>query len=513
MNIVEQLSESAARFEDRCAIALGGSPACSYGQMHDHAGRIAASLAAAHQIAPGEHVALYLKNVPEYLVLMYAIWHAGAVAVPINAKLHARECAYILGNSGAKVCFSSKELIAAMGGVAGKGCSFIAVDSSHFSSLLQSPPGPVVRRSPEDLAWLFYTSGTTGKPKGAMLTHRNLRAMTRNFFADIQPLTEEDAILHLAPLSHGSGLYALPYIAKGARNVLPESAGFSVDETYELIARYPNSSMFLAPTMVQRMVGAADAAARDTTNLKAIIYGGGPMYVADLKQALRLFGPKLIQLYGQGEAPMTITVLPAHMHVDDGGSRFEARLASVGFPRTDVEITIVDAAGAPLPVGEKGEIVVSGDVVMAGYWQDPDATSQSLRDGHLYTGDIGAFDDEGFLTLLDRSKDVIISGGANIYPREVEDVLLAEGSLRECAVIGNRHPEWGEEVVAFVVPHEGQAPDFGKLDAFCCENIARFKRPKRYIGISALPKNNYGKVLKTELRALLEEEPGSAGES
>lgn len=512
MNIAAQLRDSGARFTDRPAVALGGSTACTYGQMYDQAGRIAAGLIEQHGIAPGDRVALYLKNVPEYLVLLYAIWHAGAVAVPVNAKLHARECSYILDHSAARICFSSTNLTDAAGSGISKACrmipveSGISVESGEFGSLLENAPISIISRTPDDLAWLFYTSGTTGKPKGAMLTHRNLMAMTRNFYADIQQISHEDAILHMAPLSHGSGLYSLPYIAKGAVNVIPESAGFSAAETYDLIASHPNSSMFLAPTMVQRMVDDPNAFGRNTGNLKSIIYGGGPMYVADLKRALGLFGPRLIQLYGQGEAPMTITVLPARTHIDDGDPRYETRLASVGVSRTDVTVAIVNEAGAPVAVGDKGEIVVSGDVVMAGYWNDQEATSQSLRDGQLFTGDVGAFDKDGYLTLLDRSRDVIISGGSNIYPREVEDVLLAEGSLLECSVVGHPHPEWGEEVVAFVVPREGAQLDIDALDFFCRENIARFKRPKRYIEINALPKNNYGKVLKTELRAILERE-------
>jgi len=259
-------------------------------------------------------------------------------------------------------------------------------------------------------------------------------------------------------------------------------------------------SMFAAPTMVKRLVESPAARDADTRNLKTIVYGGGPMYVADLKRAMTLLGPKLAQIYGQGESPMTITALTKSRHADTAHPRYEQRLASVGTAQAVVEVRVADADDQTVAPGEPGEVLVRGDVVMLGYWRDLEATANTLRGGWLHTGDVGAMDQDGFLTLMDRSKDLIISGGSNIYPREVEEVLLRHPQVAEVSVVGAPHAEWGEEVVAFVVGREGREVAVGELDALCLDHIARFKRPKRYVLVDSLPKNNYGKVLKTELR-------------
>ena len=353
-------------------------------------------------------------------------------------------------------------------------------------------PIEVVEVDQDDLAWLFYTSGTTGQPKGAMLSHGNLKQMLLGFFVDVEKLDSTDTMLHLAPMSHGSGLYNLAALHSGANQVVPASGHFEPAEIFELIEHYPGSFFFAAPTMVKRLVEAPDAARANTANLKSIVYGGGPMYVADLHAAMDLLGNKLAQIYGQGECPMTITVLSKDMHRD----ATDHRLGSVGVPQAVVDVRVVDELGADLPPGGVGEICVRGAVVMQGYWNRPDATAVAIRDGWLHTGDIGVFDNDGFLTLKDRIKDVIISGGSNIYPREVEEVLLTHEGVLEVAVIGHPHPEWGEEVIAFVVRKEGSDASEAQMDRLCLDNIARFKRPKRYIFVDALPKNNYGKILK-----------------
>jgi len=227
------------------------------------------------------------------------------------------------------------------------------------------------------------------------------------------------------------------------------------------------------------------------------------MYTADIERALRVLGPRFVQIYGQGESPMAITALARSHLLDAGHPRHAQRLASVGVAQTPVVVRVTDAEGRALPLGEVGEVVVRGDTVMKGYWRDPQATAAAVRDGWLFTGDLGALDADGFLTLKDRSKDVLISGGSNIYPREVEEVLLLAPGVAEVAVVGAPDPEWGESVVAFVVAQPGGTPDEQALDAVCLAHIARFKRPRRYVFVEALPKNNYGKVLKTALRERL----------
>jgi len=227
------------------------------------------------------------------------------------------------------------------------------------------------------------------------------------------------------------------------------------------------------------------------------------MYVADLKRALAMLGPKLCQIYGQGESPMTITAMSKAMHLADGGYASDERLGSTGLARTGVEVMVVDETGRPQSPGEVGEIVTRSDCLMQGYWDNPDATAKAIRGGWLWTGDVGTLDPAGFLTIKDRSKDMIISGGSNIYPREIEEVLLTHAAVLEVAVIGAPHAEWGEETVAFVVPQPGRELSESELDQLCLAHIARYKRPRRYVWAESLPKNNYGKILKTELRASL----------
>ena len=282
--------------------------------------------------------------------------------------------------------------------------------------------------------------------------------------------------------------------------MVPESSGFDVAEIYALIRHWPGSAFFAAPTMVKRLVD--HPADEDTTNLKAIIYGGGPMYVEDCLAGLDRFGPKLTQLYGQGESPMTITALSARMHADRDHPRWLERLASVGIAQSVVDVRIRSTGGDWLPEGEIGEVLVKGETVMKGYWQNPVATDETLRDGWLHTGDFGVLDMDGFLTLKDRSKDLIISGGSNIYPREIEEVLVKHPDIVEVSVIGRPDREWGESVVAYVVMKDGTSLDTASLDEFCLASIARFKRPREYRLIDALPRNSYGKVLKTKLREL-----------
>jgi len=252
--------------------------------------------------------------------------------------------------------------------------------------------------------------------------------------------------------------------------------------------------------MVKRLVEFPGDA--DTRNLKTIVYGGGPMYAADCKAAMARFGYKLAQIYGQGESPMTITAMGKAIHAATGNPRYEERLASVGQAFTGLEVVVADERDRPLPAGEIGEVLVRGDPVMPGYWDNPQASAETLRGGWLHTGDVGSLDEDGFLTLRDRSKDVIISGGSNVYPREVEEVLLLHPAVAEASVVGRPDPEWGEAVVAFIVPR-GTAPPTEELDRLCLEHIARFKRPKEYRFIERLPKNNYGKVVKTELRQVM----------
>lgn len=488
MNLFAMLDQAASRFPDRGALYLGERRVCSWIELRDRALRLAASIREQH--GAGARVAIATHNRPEIVELMFAIWAAECVVVPINYKLHPREMAQIVQDAGAARVFASSAIGAELAPMTAAATEIL--DSEYYSRRFAAHPSAPPRTDPSALAWLFYTSGTTGRSKGAMLSHRNLTAMTVAHLADIDDPDENCSLVHAAPMSHGSGLYILPYTLRGARQILPSSGAFDPDEFLDLCERHPAASAFLAPTMVQRLV---DTGRGRPAHLRTIVYGGGPMYVESLRKAIAAFGPIFAQIYGQGESPMTITGLRRADHESDD----DTILGSVGYARSGMEVAVLRADGSAAPVGEIGEIVCRGDAVMSGYWHNDEATRGALKDGWLYTGDMGSFDARGFLTLRDRSKDVVISGGSNIYPREVEEALLEHPGVAEACVVGTPDAEWGEVVVAFIVG----AVEPAALDAHLLQRIARFKRPKRYEFVDELPKNSYGKVLKRELRASL----------
>ncbi|WP_297595638.1 long-chain fatty acid--CoA ligase [Mycobacterium sp.] len=491
MNLFAALDHAATRFPDRGAVYRGDRRVCTWAGLRDRALRLAASIREQH--AAGARVAIATHNRPEIIELMFAIWAAECVVVPINYKLHPREMAQILDDAGAAQVFASSAIGAEL--ASRTAAPVETLDSEAYSRRFDVAPSVPPTTDPSALAWLFYTSGTTGRSKGAMLSHRNLTAMAVAHLADIDAPDEGCSLVHAAPMSHGSGLYVLPYVLRAARQVVPSSGAFDPDEFLDLCEHHPAVSAFLAPTMVQRLV---DTGRSRPANLQTIVYGGGPMYVESLRKAITAFGPIFAQIYGQGESPMTITGLRCADHESDD----DAVLGSVGYARSGMQVAVLRTDGGPASVGQIGEIVCRGDAVMSGYWRNPDATRATLKDGWLYTGDMGSFDARGFLTLRDRSKDVVISGGSNIYPREVEEVLLEHPGVSEACVLGTPDAEWGEVVVAFIVG-TGDPVEPAALDAHLLRRIARFKRPKRYEFVDELPKNSYGKVLKRELRASL----------
>jgi long-chain acyl-CoA synthetase len=508
MNLAHLFLRAARAHGERPAVADGAEVTLDWRRLVARGAALGGQLRERLGLVPGDRVALVMRNAPEYLELLLGGWWAGLTLVPANAKLHPRELAFILEHSGARVVFASHDLAQALAPLAGDlpGLErMIEVGDAEYRGLLGGEPAPLAEVASGDVAWLFYTSGTTGRPKGAMLTHHNLLAMTLAYFSDVDAIAPGDAVVHAAPMSHGSGLYVLPHAAQAACHVVPASGGFDPDELFELWRRYQGVTLFAAPTMVKRLAEHPAAGRSGHPGLKTIVYGGGPMYRADLERAHAVFGYRLAQIYGQGESPMCITALSKAMHADRAHPRWQERLASVGVAQLGVEVQVAGEDDRALPPGEVGEVLVRGTSVMKGYWQDPEASARTLRGGWLHTGDVGSLDQDGFLTLRDRSKDLIITGGANVYPREVEEVLLQHGAVAEVAVVGRPDPEWGEVVVAFVVAAPGRACTPDDLDAHCLAHIARFKRPKAYRWVEALPKNNYGKVLKTELRAWLDQ--------
>lgn len=498
MSLALLLANAALTFGDRPALTLGTRTLLDYRGLAGRTARLAGGLRGTQRLAPGDRVALAMKNCPEYLETLFACWHAGLVAVPMNAKLHPREFAFMAQDCDARLILATDDLASDIA-AALPSAPVLAPGGPDYRRLVETDPLPREPVSPDSVAWIFYTSGTTGRPKGAMLTHRNLMAMTLGYLADVDQLTEHDALLHLAATSHASGLFALSFVAKGANNVLPRSGGYDAEEMRTIIDATPNLTFFVPPTLLRRMVADEPLHAARLETIRTVIVGAAPVYAEDLRAGLALFGAKLWNGYGQGESPCTITAMSKAMIAEAATEPDDERLVSVGIARTGIEVRIAGDDGEAVPTGTVGEVFVRGETVMAGYWNRPDATAEALAGGWLHTGDLGRFDSDGYLTLLDRKKDLIISGGSNIYAREIEEVLLSHPGVAEVAVIGLPDPEWGENVAAIVVVSDiPPTPD--ELDRFCLDRIARYKRPKRYEFVAALPKNAAGKVLKRELR-------------
>lgn len=506
MNIGYLLTKSALVYGNHPAIIFGAEE-YTYAQFNARVNRLGWALKQLG-LRKGDRVGILLQNSPQVLESLFACFKGGFVAVPMNFRLHPDEVSYILNNSGAKglICGESfKASIQSIRADLEETRYFIGVGIKEepgwlaYEVLLASGNETEILEevTAEDAVWLFYTSGTTGKPKGAIWTHRIVTFCVLNACADIYPFSHSDIGFHAAPLTHGSGFYSLPIIAKGGTNLILHTEGFKPEVVFRLIQdRKVTVLPFMAPTMIKRLLDSESLDSYDLGSLKGIVYGGAPMYTEDLKNGLKKLGQVFVQVYGQGESPMTITALGRTDH--DYGN--ETILSSAGIPRLGVQVKIFDARGQELPARQMGEIVARGDTVMPGYWNNPEATRETLRDGWLYTGDMGYMDERGYVFILDRSKDMIISGGNNIYPREIEEVILKNPMVSEVTVIGVPDPEWGEAVKAIVVIHQGRVITEADIIEHCKKFLASYKKPKSVDFVASLPKNNYGKILKRELR-------------
>lgn len=507
MNSFFFLDKAARQWPDTVA-QLQGSESWTYREFRQRALAIGGNLRALG-CQPGDRVAFCIANSPRILEVVFGCFAAGLVVVPINARLHVREMAYIVENSGAKVLVHGEEFAAAIeenralfANLAARICTGPKAGCQPFETLTD-PSSALAAGSeaaPEDICWLFYTSGTTGKPKGAIWTHRIVSRIVMNYLADLHSIQPGEVVLHCAPMSHGSGIIALPAVARGATNAIMEGASFDPVTLLQTVDALGVSHIaFMAPTQINKMLEDADPAAFDLSSLRAITYGGAPIYVDQLKRAIAAFGSVFIQLYGQGESPITITGLGADAHARLLAAG-DPRLGSAGQTRTDVEAACVDENDNLLPPGKPGEVVVRGEIVMPGYWNNPEASVEALRGGWLHTGDIGYFDEEGYLFLLDRAKDMVISGGNNVYPREVEEVLILHPDIAECVVFGIPDDYWGEAVHAVVVTRTGATLNAEDVIGFCGEHLAGYKKPKAVDFVEALPVSGYGKVLRREIR-------------
>ena len=499
MNMAAWLARAGRARADLPALAREGTVVATYSRFAENAARLASALRGPLGLAPGDRVAIVAKNSPHYLEVLYAIWWAGLAAVPVNAKLHAAEIGWILENCGARLVFAGSGLDAEVGAYAPDTLrEIVTIDGPLYRRMLEAEPVPPATCAPDDLAWLFYTSGTTGRPKGAMLSHRNLMAMSLAYLSDVDPTSPGDTLLHAAPMSHGSGLYAMAHVARFGVNAVTASGGFEPAEVFDEIARTPGLSMFAAPTMIKRLTD--HPGETPVGNIRTIIWGGAPMHVADAIRAIDRFGPRFAQIYGQGETPMTTTVLSKADIADRDNPRWRERLGSAGIANSAVEVRIDGAGDAP---GVSGEILVRGDTVMRGYWNNPQATEKKFAGDWLLTGDTGMRDHEGWIRFVGRDDDVITSSGYRIGPGEIEDCLLKHPAVALAGVVGKPDTQRTEIVKAFIVLKDGitGSDELAKEIAdFVKTRLAAHEYPREISFVDALPMTTTGKVIRRELR-------------
>jgi acyl-CoA synthetase (AMP-forming)/AMP-acid ligase II len=497
------LSWAAKQHRGRTALIFGEN-GLTYDQVETGSNRLAHALIALG-LQVGERVAVLLNNSPEAIESVFAVEKAGLVYVALNARHTLAEQIAILDDAGASLLVVGPEFREIGEGVRDRVAGLrqvIALDWQapqvlDYRQLLASMPAqaPNVQVSPDALLRIAYTSGTTGKPKGVTYTvKRWYERLTNHFYAMEYSLGVEDAMLHVGPLTHAAGVHLLPCYLRGARNVILEK--FEPLDTLQQIQRHRITQMMCVPTMLMRLLDALDSgASADHSSLKCIHYGTAPTSVDLIQRAIARFGPVMRQQYGMTEAVQPLAVLYPHEHVEDGVLR------SCGKPTANVQISVRDVHGAELAVGEIGEIAIATDGIgEVAFWRRPDLEAEAIRDGWYYSGDLGYLDVQGFLYIVGRNKDMIISGGFNVYAREVEDALESHPQVLEVAVLGLPDAEWGERIAAFVVRREGATLDSETLGSHCAALIAGYKKPRLIEFVEALPRNSAGKVVKNILR-------------
>jgi len=496
-----------AREHPDVEFATQGTRRVSYAEAQALANRIANALVA-RGLAPGERVALLSKNSIEHALWYYACSKCGVVPVPLNFRLAPPEWSYIVNDAGAKLLFAQDALARAIAPVRGelasvKHCVALGADVpgwERFESFVGDQPAsaPAHRAAPDDDLYQMYTSGTTGRPKGAVLTHRAVVSQLHQISLVVGGAPGE-RVLVVAPLYHAAAsLTTFVTVQSGGSLYIQED--FVPGEVVRALSEERIAMTMLVPAMIQFcLVAVPDVAERRYDALRLIVYGASPIAEQTLTRAIETFGCDFIQGYGMTETTASATYLMPvdHRRALAGEPKL---LLSAGRTLPGTEIRIVGANGRTLPNGEIGEIAVRGPQLMRGYWNLPEATADALRDGWMYTGDAGVLDDEGYLYVQDRTKDMIVSGGENVYPREVEDVLYRHPAVAEAAVIGVPDPKWGEAVKAIVVTKPGQTLAADELMRFCDGQLAGYKRPRSVEFADALPRNPSGKVLKRELR-------------
>ncbi|MBE0549253.1 MAG: AMP-binding protein [Rubrivivax sp.] len=470
-------------------------------------------------LQPGERFAVLLDNSVESLDSLFGAEKAALTYVALNARHTLAEHLDILADAQAcTVLVGSQyaDLARALARAAGQqlpelrlvlGLGVQVPDVVDFGAAIESAPplAPAIDIRPEHLMRIAYTSGTTGKPKGVAYSLERLLARLNNHFLAMEyGLSVDDAMLHVGPLTHAAGVYLFPCFLRGARNVIQDR--FDPASLLAAIERERITHLMLVPTMMNRLVEAIEGGARaDWSSLKRIHYGTAPTPVSLIRRAQKIFGPILRQQYGMTEAVQPLTVLYPHEHVGDSADGADDAIGSCGRPTANVRIVLHDAQGREVPPGEVGEVTIAHEgAAKVQLWRRPELMAEVVRDGWFYSGDLGRFDRHGFLHIVGRNKDMIISGGFNVYAREVEDALAAHPAVLESAVLGLPDAEWGEIVVAVVVLRKDGVADAQALQAHCAARIAGYKKPRRVAFVDALPRNLAGKVLKGELRACFE---------
>ncbi|HEV7807469.1 MAG TPA: long-chain fatty acid--CoA ligase [Solirubrobacteraceae bacterium] len=490
-NLALNLARAAAAHPDEIAVKLDDA-VFDYGLLDDASQRVSAMLEQ-HGIEAGDRVAIMLPNVPYFPAIYYGILRAGAVVVPMNVLLKGREVAYYLADSDAKLVFAWHGFLEAAqeGAEQAGGTEVIPVTPGEIEALIfaHEPDEDVAERAADDTAVILYTSGTTGKPKGAELTHSNLRKNV-DASAWLFGLVAGDVIFGGLPLFHSFGQTCTmnAAISKGATvTLLPR---FDPGKALQILERDRCTVFEGVPTMYGALLNHPDRDAVDVSCLRVCASGGSSMPVEVMRGFEEAFGCKVLEGYGLSET----SPVASFNHPDR-----ERKPGSIGTPLRGVEFRLVDDDRNDVASGEIGEILIKGHNVMKGYWRCPEATAESIKDGWLATGDLAKVDDDGYYFIVDRKKDLIIRGGYNVYPREVEEVLYEHPAVREAAVVGIPHDEWGEEVGAAVALKDGHAADEGELLAFVKERVASYKYPRRIWFVDDLPKGPTGKILKREI--------------
>ncbi|GAA2436428.1 AMP-binding protein [Actinomadura vinacea] len=490
----------------RLSAIAGSEGSMSYAELGEAARHFAGGLSELGA-RPGDRVIVLSANRPETFVVDHGIAAGGFVRVPLSTRLHAREVANIARDCEPSVLVVDAERQAEVVGAlkdVGLRTMVVALDpgagkaDAPYSELLGASAIRPVRPNPEDLAWLPYTSGTTGEPKGVMLSHRAILACARNLMAELPAIESDDVVLHVAPLSHLSGYTGVAYTLRGASQVAMRS--FKPEAALAAIAEHRVTVLPMVPTMLNMLLPALDTSRWDTSSLHTIIYAGSAIAPARLARLVGHLGEVFVQAYGLSEIPFPITSLSKHSHRFDIQQALPARLGSAGRVSPFVEIRIVGPDNESVPPGEQGEIQARSDTAMSGYWNRAKATADTLLEGGwVATGDVGRLED-GYLHIVDRKKDMIVTGGFNVFPAEIESAISTLGSVAEVAVIGVPDPRWGETVKALVVPEKGKSVTIEDVDRVCRERIAAYKRPRSIEFLDHLPKTGSGKIQRHELR-------------